>query len=367
MPLPQPKAWIQDLEAYVPGRASVPGVKAPVKLSSNESVYGPSPAAIAAYRQAADRLERYPDGDSAVLRAALGAHFDIEPERIVCGAGSDDILTLLVHAFAGPGDEVIHSRFGFLVYPIQARASGATAVAVDNKNWAADVEAMLAAVTERTRLVFVDNPNNPTGAYLPWSEIERLHAGLPEHVILVLDAAYAECVTAEDYGSGLALARTAPNVITTRTFSKQYALAGLRVGWGYGAPGIIDALNRIRLTFNVNLAGQAAALAALEDQEHLQASAAFNAEQRAFLTARLTAFGLDVVPSQTNFVLIRFPDEAPFNAAAANDYLSRHGYLLRYLPRLGLGAYLRLSVGRQHENVAVTDLIAGFLSGTPDD
>jgi len=360
---PQAKTWIGDLDPYVPGRTAVAGVKHPVKLSSNESVFGPSPKAVAAYQAAANALVRYPDGGSTDLREALAAFHGIEADRIVCGAGSDDILTLLIQAYVGPGDEVLHSRYGFMIYPIQAKAVGGTPVYVPNKDWAADVDGILAAVTARTKIVFIDNPNNPTGAYLPASEIERLHAGLPGHIVLVLDAAYAECVTADDYACGMNLARTKANVITTRTFSKQYALAGLRIGWGYGAPQIIDALNRIRLVFNVNVPAQHAALAALEDQDHLQASQAFNAEGRDYLTARLTAMGLDVVPSQTNFVLIGFPTEAPFRAADANDYLTKHGYLLRYLPGMGLVDHLRMTIGTAQDNAAVCMLLEAFLAG----
>ncbi len=362
MRAPQAKSWIGDLDPYVPGRSKVAGIKEPVKLSSNESVYGPSPKALAAYHDTAGSLIRYPDGGSTDLREAIAAFHGIEADRVVCGAGSDDILTLLIQAYVGPGDEVIHSRYGFMIYPIQAKAVGGTPVAVPNKDWAADVDGILAAVTERTRIVFVDNPNNPTGAYLPASEIERLHAGLPSDVVLVLDAAYAECVTADDYRSGMELARTKANVITTRTFSKQYALAGLRVGWGYGAPDIIDVLNRIRLVFNVNLPAQRAAIAALDDQSHLESAKAFNADGREMLTARLTALGLDVVPSQTNFVLIGFPSEAPYRAEDANTYLTEHGYLLRWLPGMGLANHLRLTVGEPQQNQAVCDLLAAFLA-----
>lgn len=359
---PQPHEHIMDLAPYVPGRAKVDGVANPVKLSSNESVFGPSPKALDAYARAGENLIRYPDAASTDLRAAIGEIHGLDPDRIICGAGSDDLLTLLIHAYAGPGLEVIHSRYGFMVYPIQSKAVGATAVAVPNKDWAADVDGILAAVTPNTRLVFVDNPNNPTGAYLPWDEVERLHAGLPAHVLLVLDAAYAECVTADDYRAGESLVEKADNVIMTRTFSKMYGLAGLRVGWGYGPADVIDILNRIRMPFNVCLPGQPAAIAAVRDQAHLEAGRAFNAEWRDWLTASLTALGLDVVPSQTNFVLVGFPKDKPYTAEEANAYLTRHGYLLRWLPGQGLGDHLRLSIGTPDQNRAVVDLIASFMS-----
>ena len=360
---PVAKPWITDLAAYVPGRAHVEGIKQPVKLSSNESTYGASPKALEAMRKAEADVIRYPDAGSVALRGAIAEVHGLDADRIMCGAGSDDILTLLIHAYAGVGDEVIHSRYGFMVYPIQAKAVGAKSVAVPNKDWAADVDGILAAVTERTKLVFVDNPNNPTGAYLPYSEIERLHAGLPSHVILCVDSAYAECVTADDYEAGERLVERTDNVIMSRTFSKMYGLAGLRVGWGYSAPAIIDILNRIRMPFNVCLPGQHAAIAAVKDQAFLKEGAAFNAEWRDWLTAELSAIGLEVVPSQTNFVLIEFPDDPQFNAEAANAFLTKNGYLLRWLPGQGLASHLRLSVGTPEQNRAVIALIKTFLDG----
>lgn len=361
-----PKAhnWIAGMAPYVPGKAKVDGVASPVKLSSNECVYGASPHALEAFKQSADTLLRYPEADSSELRQAIAGVYGLDAERIVCGAGSDDLLTLLIHSYAGPGDEVIYSQYGFMVYPVQTKAVGATGVAVPNKNWAADVDGILAAVTDKTKLVFIDNPNNPTGAYLPWSEIERLHAGLPESVLLVLDAAYAECVTAADYKAGEEMVERANNVIMTRTFSKMYALAGLRVGWGYGAPEIIDILNRVRMPFNVCLPGQPAAIAAVRDTAHLAASVAFNKEWRDELTASLSALGLDVVESQTNFVLVGFPQEGAFDAAAANAFLSKNGYIVRALP--SLPHHLRISIGTADQNRAVIALLTEFMNGSPE-
>jgi histidinol-phosphate aminotransferase len=366
MTAPKAHDWILDLAAYVPGRATIEGIENPVKLSSNESVFGASPAAIDAYRDSADELMRYPDAASNDLRDAIAEVYNLNPDKIMCGAGSDDLLTLLIHAYAGPGDEVIYSQYGFMVYPIQTQAVGATGIAVPNKNWGADVDGILEAVTADTKLVFVDNPNNPTGAYLDWSEIERLHAGLRSDIVLVLDAAYAECVTADDYHSGEKLVERADNVIMTRTFSKMYALAGLRVGWAYGAPSIIDILNRIRMPFNVCLPGQPVAIAAVKDQVHLKASVEFNTEWREWLTASLAALGLDVVPSQTNFVLIGFPEEAPFTAELANQFLTKNGFLLRWLPGQGLASHLRLSVGTPEQNRAVVSLLTEFMNGSPE-
>lgn len=361
-----PKAhdWIADMAPYVPGKAKVEGIAHPVKLSSNECAYGASPKALEAFKQSADQILRYPEADSAALRRAIAGVYDLDADRIVCGAGSDDILTLLIHSYAGPGDDVIYSQYGFMVYPVQTKAVGATGIAVPNKNWAADVDGILEAVTADTKLVFIDNPNNPTGAYLPWSEIERLHAGLPETVLLVLDAAYAECVTAADYKAGEDLVERATNVIMTRTFSKMYALAGLRVGWAYAAPEIIDTLNRVRMPFNVCLPGQSAAIAAVEDTAHLAASVAFNAEWREEVSAGLAALGLDPVDSQSNFVLVGFPGEAPHDAASANAFLSKNGYIVRALP--SLPDHLRISIGTAEQNRAVISLLTEFMNGSPE-
>ncbi len=359
---PVPHNWILGLQAYVPGRATVDGVEHVHKLSANESSYGASPKALKAYKDNVDALMRYPDGGSNDLRDAIADSHDLDASKIICGAGSDDILTLLIHAYAGPGDEVIYSQYGFMVYPIQTQAAGATGIAVPNKDWAADVDGILAAVTTNTKLVFIDNPNNPTGAYLCWSEVERLHAGLPSHVVLVLDAAYAECVTADDYKAGESLVESAANVIMTRTFSKMYALAGLRVGWGYGAPSIIDALNRIRMPFNVCLPGLAAAIEAIKDQAFLTESVAFNNQWRDWLTAELMSLGLTVVQSQTNFLLIEFPCDGSVSAGEAYKFLEGNGYILRHLPGQGLANHLRLSVGTAEENRTVVALIKEFLN-----
>ncbi|MCJ9428400.1 histidinol-phosphate transaminase [Kordiimonas marina] len=364
MTAPKAHAWIDEMKPYVPGKSKAYGHHHPVKLSSNESVYGPSPKAMEAYRAATEGMIRYPDAESAELRAAIAEVHGLDVSRVICGAGSDDILTLLIHSYAGPGDEVIYSQYGFMVYPVQTEAVGATGIAVPNKNWAPDVDGILGAVTERTKLVFIDNPNNPTGTYVPWNEIERLHAGLPKHVLLVLDGAYAECVTAADYQAGAALVERAENVIMTRTFSKMYALAGLRVGWGYGPAAVIDVLNRVRMPFNVSVPAQAAAVAAVKDQDHLKASVAFNAEWRAWETAALSALGLDVVHSEANFLLVGFPTESPFTALECNEYLMKNGYIVRALSVLP--DHLRISIGSEQQNRGVIALITDFMNGSPE-
>lgn len=355
---PKPHDWIQDMAPYVPGKSKVEGIAEPVKLSSNESAYGPSPLAIEAFSATAEKLLRYPDPNSNELQAAIADTHGLDAEKIICGAGSDELLTLLIHSFAGPGDEIIYSQYGFMVYPVQADAVGATGVAVPNKNWAADVDGILDAVTEDTKIVFVDNPNNPTGAYLVWEEVERLHANLPEDVLLVLDGAYAECVTAEDYKAGESLVEKYDNVVMTRTFSKMYALAGLRVGWAYAPPAIIDVLNRVRMPFNVCVSGGPAATAAVKDQAHLKAAVDFTADWRDRMTNTLRALGLDVVDSQTNFVLVGFPTGNKC-ADACNAYLTEQGYLVRALPVLP--DHLRISIGSAEQNETILKLISEFM------
>jgi len=358
MSSPKAHEWIQEMAPYVPGRSTVEGIKEPAKMSSNESVFGASPNAVEAFRTVADKLMRYPDANSNDLRDEIARIHELDLDKIICGAGSDELLTLLIHTYAGPGDEVIYSQYGFMVYPIQTTAAGATGIAVPNKNWAADIDGIIDAVTEDTKIIFIDNPNNPTGAYNTWAEIERLHAAIPESVVLVLDAAYAECVTADDYDAGAALVERASNVIMTRTFSKMYALAGLRVGWAYGAPEIIDMLNRVRMPFNVCVPGHPAAIEAVKDQAHLQASVEFNTKWRDWLTLELRALGLDAVDSQTNFVLVEFP-QGNQSAKACNAFLTSRGYLVRALPPLP--DHLRISLGTEEQNQGVIALIKEFL------
>jgi histidinol-phosphate aminotransferase len=249
---PQPRPGVLAIEAYVPGKSTAPGVARVFKLSSNETPLGPSPRAIEAYRAVSEHLQDYPDGAASALREAIGRAFGLDADRIVCGAGSDDLLNLLARAYLADGDEAIHTTHGFLVYPIATLGSGATPIVAAETNYTADVEAVLRAVTPRTKIVFLANPNNPTGTYLPFDEIKRLHAGLPPHVLLVLDAAYAEYVRRNDYESGIELVATSENVVMCRTFSKIYGLAAVRLGWMYGPAHVVDAINRIRGPFNVN-------------------------------------------------------------------------------------------------------------------
>jgi histidinol-phosphate aminotransferase len=363
-PGPVPRPGILDIAPYIGGDSSAPGIERPIRLASNESALGPSPKAIAAYRELAGEIDRYPDGSAAQLRVALGRHHGLDPERIVCGSGSDELIGLLLRAYAGPGSEVLYSRHGFLMYPIGAKAVGATPVAIPERDLTADVDGFLARVTERTRIVFVANPNNPTGTYLSADEMARLHAGLPRHVVLAIDAAYAEFVNRNDYEPGIALVNRAENVVMLRTFSKIYALAGLRLGWAYCPPAIADVLNRIRGPFNVSAPALAAGVAAIEDVAAVARARAHNDRWLPWLSERLTALGLPLTPSVGNFVLPRFPDDPRQNADAAFAFLQSRGILARKMGGYGLPRHLRITIGTGEEMEIVAAAVAEFMAGT---
>jgi len=344
---PAPRPGLLDIQPYVGGGHLIADVASIVVLSANESPLGPSPAAIRAYSALAGELHRYPEGGSEDLRAAIAKRFGCAAEHIVCGAGSDELISLLIKAYAGPGDEVLHSRHGFMMYPISARGAGATPVAAAEANYTVDVDAMLARVTPRTKLVFVANPNNPTGSYISSDELRRLRAGLPDHVLLVIDAAYAEYVMRNDYTAGIDLVEAGDNVVMTRTFSKIFGLAAVRLGWAYCPPAIADVLNRLRSPFNVTAAAQAAGIAALDDIGHTQRGREHNDIWLPWLSRELTALGLTVHPSVGNFVLVRFADSDA--AAAAYDALMAQGFIARMMGGYGLGECLRITVGLEDE------------------
>ena len=358
---PQPRPGVLDIAPYVPGKSTAPGVAKVFKLSSNESPLGPSAKAIAAYREVGEHLEDYPDGAASDLRDAIGAAFGLDPARIVCGAGSDDLLNLIARAYLTDGDEAIHATHGFLVYPIATLATGAKPVVAPETNYTVNVDAMLKAVTPRTKVVFLANPNNPTGTYIPFDEVKRLHKGLPPHVLLVLDAAYAEYVQRNDYESGIELVATSENVVMCRTFSKIYALAALRLGWMYGPAHVVDAINRIRGPFNVNAAAIAAGIAAIRDNEHVQRSREHNTRWLAWLTEEIGKLGLAVTPSVGNFLLIHFPDTKGRTAKEADAFLSKRGLVLRQVGVYKLPNALRMSVGTEEANRLVVKALADFL------
>ncbi|KKC32753.1 histidinol-phosphate transaminase [Devosia psychrophila] len=352
-PIPQP--GILDIAPYVPGKSGAPG-SSYIKLSSNESPLGASPKAIAAFRSVADTLDIYPEGTSKILRTALGEVHGIDPELIVCGNGSDDLLHLLAQCYLGQGDEAIMSRYGFSVYPIITKAAGASIVMVDEDDYTADVDAILATVTPRTKIIWLANPNNPTGTYLPDAEIRRLHAGLRQDIMLVIDNAYAEYVTAEDFTTGANLVREASNVVMVRTFSKM-GLAAARIGWMVGPDHVVDAINRIRGPFNVNLPAQLAGAAAARDSEFNDRLKAHNAQWRDWITAELDASNhFRVIPSQANFVMVLFPDAE--HATLAFETLRDRGLIVREIgASYGIPDGLRISIGSEQAMRGVAGIL----------
>ncbi len=355
-PVPQP--GILDISPYVGGESRAPGIANPAKLSANENPLGPSPKAVEAYLRAAKELHRYPDGHATALREAIGGRYGIDPARIVCGTGSGELLSLLAQGYAGPGDEVLYSRHGFLTYPIIARSVGAMPIAVPEMELTADVDAMLAAVSPRTRMVFLANPNNPTGSYVPSGDIERLIAGLPSTVLFVLDAAYAEYVDAPDYSAGHEWVDRYPNVVVTHTFSKIHGLGSARLGWAYCPPAVADALNRFRPPFNVNAPAVEAGIAALEDTEFTARSKAHNDRWRAWLADRLTALGFKVHPSVANFLLVSF---RPYDAEEVMRFLTGQGVLVRQMGAYGLPDCLRITIGTEDELARLMAAVEAYL------
>lgn len=357
---PAPRPGIMAIRPYVGGESTVAGAQRVIKLASNESALGPSPRAIAALRDSASRIHRYPDGHCVALRHALAARHGLKAEQIVCGAGSDELIALLCRAYAGPGDEVVYTEHGFLMYPIAARTVGAQPVTAAETNLTADVDALLDAVTDCTRLVFIANPNNPTGTYLPAPELERLRRGLPERVLLVIDAAYAEYVGRDDYAAGEALVDTG-GVVVTRTFSKIYGLGGLRLGWAYCPPAVADVLNRVRNPFNVSSPAQEAGCAALGDDDLIRRAQDHNARWRAWTSEALRALGLGVPDSVCNFVLVRFPQAPGRDAPAADAFLKERGIIARRMEAYGLRDCLRLTIGLEDEMRAAVAALASFV------
>jgi histidinol-phosphate aminotransferase len=358
---PKPRPGVLDIAAYVPGKSSAPGVAKIFKLSSTETPLGPSPRAIAAYKAAADHLEDYPDGSAIDLREAIGHAFGLDPDRIVCGAGSDDLLHLLAYAYLVDGDEAIHTTHGFLIYPIVTLGAGATPAVAPETEFTADVDAILARVTPKTKIVFLANPNNPTGTCLSFDEVKRLHRGLPPHVLLVLDAAYAEYVQRNDYEAGIELVATSENVVMCRTFSKIHGLASLRLGWMFGPAHVVDAINRIRGPFNVSTAAIDAGIAAIKDTEHQERSREHNTRWLAWLTQEIGRLGLKVTPSVANFVLIHFPHTLGRTAKDADAFLTARGLILRYVAAYKLPNALRLSVGTEEANRLVVAALKEFM------
>ncbi|MFK5980575.1 MAG: histidinol-phosphate transaminase [Rhizobiaceae bacterium] len=356
---PQPRTGVLDIHPYTPGKsAAPPGIKLH-KLSSNETPMGPSKKAIAAYKEAANGLEFYPDPSSAALRQAIASVHGLNESNLICGNGSDELLALICACYLAAGDEAIYTEHGFVVYSIYIKAAGAIPVIAKETDLSADVDTILACVTPKTKIVFLANPNNPTGTYIPFSEVRRLQQALPANVILVLDAAYAEYVRKNDYESGIELVSDSQNVVMTRTFSKIYGLASLRIGWCYAPTHVIDVLNRVRGPFNVNKAAQYAAIAAIEDRDHVDRSVEQNEKWREWVTEELIKLGLEVTPSVGNFVLMHFGKK---NAAQADKFLTERGYVLRAVGGYGFPNALRMTIGDEEANRGVIAALKEFLA-----
>lgn len=362
MTAPKPQPGILDIAPYKGGEAAVPGVTKVHKLSSNETPMGPSPKGMAAFQKLAGELHRYPDGNVEILRNALAKHYGVPAENLVCSNGSDEMISLICAAYVGPGDEVVYSQYGFMMYPIATMARGATPVVAAEKNFTSDVDALLAAVTPKTKVVFLTNPNNPTGTYISAAELRRLREGLPDSVLLVIDAAYAEYVSKNDYSNGMELVASRDDTMMLRTFSKIYGLAALRLGWAYAPANIVSVLHRVRGPFNVNAAAQAAGAAALDDTAWLDKSRAHNDAELARVTAALTKIGLKVVPSVANFLLMQFPKGAE-QAKAADAALRQRGLILRGMTGYSLPDCLRLSIGTVEEDDMVIAALTDFMKG----
>lgn len=357
---PKTHRWVNELNVYAAGKSKAGGDIKPVKLSANESAIGPSPMAVEAYKQAADKLHRYPDPVYTDLRKALSEKYNIEAGRIFCGVGSDDLLKVACRAYLTPGDEAIYVDHSFLMYPIAIKSVGGVPIKVADENYTTNVDTIISAITDKTRIIFVANPNNPTGTYIDRSEIERLWKNIPDHVLLVLDSAYAEFVSHDDYEAGIELVEKSNNVLMTRTFSKLYGLASLRLGWGYACREIADTMDKTRDPFNVPNSSQVAAVAALKDVEFEKRALAFNEKWLCWLTAQVSALGLKVIPSTTNFIMIKFEDDSR-SAIDANEFLLSRGYILRYFKNMDLDDFLRLTIGTEEENKAVVELLKEFM------
>lgn len=350
------------ISPYVGGRSSAEGHQNIIRLASNESAFGPSPHAIKAYKALGPSLHRYPDGGASHLRKTLGALHRIDPERIVCGAGSDEILQLLAKSYAGPDDEVLYSKHGFLVYELAARAAGAKPVAAPETDCRSDVDALLAHVTEKTRILFLANPNNPTGSYISQGELRKLWGGLPENILLVIDAAYAEYVTAADYEAGAELVGRSRNVVMTRTFSKIYGLAALRLGWCYASEEVINVINRVRGPFNVSDPALAAGIAAVQDQDHVTRLRRHNDKWLARLNKEIPSLGIEILPSVCNFVLLRFAKGGKWDATAADAFLTERGILARNVENYHLSDCLRVGIGKDEEMDALLSALKDFMA-----
>jgi len=361
MSRPAPIEGIMNIAPYVGGDSKAEGLREVMKLSSNEAATGTSPKAVAAYKVEADTLHRYPDGGANLLRDALAEMHGLNAKGLICGNGSDEIISMITHAYAGPGDDVVYTDHGFLMYPLSAMACGARPLKAPESDFTASVDALLDTVTPNTKIVFLANPNNPTGTYVPPEALRRLRTELPSHILLVVDAAYAEFISRNDYTPGVELVEANDNVIMTRTFSKIYGLAALRLGWAYCPEEIANVFHRVRAPFNVNAAAQAAGVAALQDIGHTDMARSHNDIWLAWLSDEFSRLGLEIIPSVANFISVRFGADGPRSASEVHTFLKAKGILPREIAAYGMGDFLRFTIGLEHENRAVIAAMEEFM------
>jgi|TARA_Y100000814_G_scaffold216138_1_gene160861 histidinol-phosphate aminotransferase len=364
---PSPLPGLKNISPYVGGDSDISGFDRVIKLASNEGAFGPSQKTIKAINSAIKDSHRYPDGDSQELREAISQKYSLELERLVCGCGSDELINLLCRTYAAPGDEIVHTAHGFAMYPIYAKTVGAVPISAPENNITACVPNIVNAITERTKLVFIANPNNPTGTYLPASQLMSLHQQIPSNVLLIIDSAYAEYVQEKDYSPGFELAKQNNNVIMLRTFSKIYGMGGIRLGWGYFPKEVADILNRVRSPFNVSFVAQAAGLAAIQDDEFVKSSQNHNHKLLKWTQEKLRSLGLIVPDSFGNFVLVRFPNsknekDNDKSAEKADAHLKSCGIIVRRLAGYGLPDALRVTIGTEEEMKSVINSITEFLN-----
>ncbi len=361
MPAPKPRSTVAAMARYQPNLNTAPTGRI-IRLSANEGALGPSPRALEAIAAISDKVHLYPEEDPAALSETIARTYDLDPERIVFGCGSDELILALCLAYLEPGDEAIHTEYGFLMYPISTRTAGGIPVSAPDNGYRVDVDAVLERVTDRTRIVFLANPNNPTGSYLSRQELHRLHRGLPDHVLLAIDSAYAEFVTRNDYSPGAELVESTENVVMLRTFSKLYAMAGLRLGWAYTPQHVAEAMHVVKQPFGANRLAVAAATAALEDTEFLACAVEHNSQWLPWTSARLQGLGLAVLPSVANFLMVQFPDAPGYGAAEAGNWLSGRGILTRGMAGYGAPDFIRMSIGTGDDMQIVVDSIGDFLN-----
>ncbi|MBH67017.1 MAG: histidinol-phosphate transaminase [Rhodospirillaceae bacterium] len=361
MTYPRARSTIEEMARYQPN-LSAPSTGRIIRLSANEGAFGPSPKAIKALNSVAQHIHWYPEEEPAALAEALGSKYSLDPDRMIFGCGSDELIMSICQAYLDPGDEAIHTEYGFIMYPMSIRVAGGVPISAPDRNYTVDIDAVLERITDKTKIVFIANPNNPTGSYLSHTEVSRLHQNLPHTVLLVLDSAYSEFVVRNDYSSGAELVEISENVVMLRTFSKLYGLAGLRLGWGYAPKHVIDAIHVVKQPFGANRAAVSAALAALDDQKFIDKSVKHNEIWRTWTSTEFEKLGLYCLPSVANFLMVRFPSETGRTAVEAGTYLSNRGILTRGMSGYGASDYLRLSIGTQDEMKIVVKTVSDFLN-----